>query len=652
MKVINLLLFNIIILIIILIIFFVIDDKVLYKNILLILTSITILINSFVYSLKIKETYKSDKFLFMNIDKNLLSKTIYDHDTFKIYIYTNYCQCISQCLNMDKYMNPQSIKPQPICSKIMITNDNKESSYDNDILFALNYLIKNNILIRSGKKFYIKSNNNLNLKLRWENIKLSENFNNSDKNETQELLWLLRKLVVDALLKKILLKYSKPGEAFCDIYSVGSTNVTSDYDVSLYGNDDNKVIIINEFQKLFKKYFTEDSSIVFDTNIYGKSYIYYGENSKFSPDIIVESNNTTPNFYYMKFNIENKDNINLNPKSQLMWGIIKFLKDLSEGFDEKIYNEYTQWLQEKLDFYIFDQATYTLKFLLNQDEEQINESSIMSKAKQIGSIYNTNIIKSYKDNNIDKESINQNIDILIEHDIIALVSFYGLETYYTRGAFLDIVVNQQMLSKQTEYIIQLSDIEYITSILENAGFYLVHNTKSKYIIRVVKTLKKLNSLINEDTLQNNKDKLQNNKGKLQKNQDDLINIINLFNINKDTNIETFVEDTKSYCSFIKNTNNEIDISNCHKYKIFNIIFDLVYNILEYIKQKFIDKNDNTEYIAFYDLLVKQENDIFKLLNDNEKPTFFNNLKKKVIFKKNRVQPLRNVNSSVFGLIVP
>jgi len=630
MKVINLLLFNIIILIIILIIFFVIDDKVLYKNILLILTSITILINSFVYSLKIKETYKSDKFLFMNIDKNILSKTIKDYYTFKEYIYTNYCQCTSQCLNMDKHKNLQSIKQQSICSKIMITNYNKESSYDNDILFALNYLIKKNILIRSGKKFYIKSNNNLNLKLRWENIKLSENFNNSDKNETQELLWLLRKLVVDALLKKILLKYSKPGEAFCDIYSVGSTNVTSDYDVSLYGDDDNKVIIINEFQKLFKKYFTEDSSIVFDTNIYGKSYIYYGENSKFSQDIILKSDNTTPNFYYMKFNIENKDNINLNPKSQLMWGIIKFLKDLSEGFDEKIYNEYTQWLQEKLNFYIFDQATYTLKFLLNQDEEQINESSIMSKATQIGTIYNTNIIKTYNDDNIDKNIINQNIEILIEHDIIALVSFYGLETYYTRGAFLDIVVNQQMLSTQKEYIIQLSDIEYITSILENAGFYLVHNTKSKYIIRVVKTLTKLNSLIT-------------NNIKLQKNQDDLLKIINLFNINKDTNIENFVENTKSYCSFIKNTNNEIDISNCHKYKIFNIIFDLIYNILEYIKQKFIDKNDNTEYIAFYELLVKQENDIFKLLNDNEIPTFFNNLKKKVIFKKNRVQPLRNVN---------
>jgi hypothetical protein len=630
MKVINLLLFNIIILIIILIIFFVIDDKVLYKNILLILTSITILINSFVYSLKIKETYKSDKFLFINIDKNILSKTIKDYYTFKEYIYTNYCQCTSQCLNMDKHKNLQSIKQQSICSKIMITNYNKESSYDNDILFALNYLIKKNILIRSGKKFYIKSNNNLNLKLRWENIKLSENFNNSDKNETQELLWLLRKLVVDALLKKILLKYSKPGEAFCDIYSVGSTNVTSDYDVSLYGDDDNKVIIINEFQKLFKKYFTEDSSIVFDTNIYGKSYIYYGENSKFSQDIILKSDNTTPNFYYMKFNIENKDNINLNPKSQLMWGIIKFLKDLSEGFDEKIYNEYTQWLQEKLNFYIFDQATYTLKFLLNQDEEQINESSIMSKATQIGTIYNTNIIKTYNDDNIDKNIINQNIEILIEHDIIALVSFYGLETYYTRGAFLDIVVNQQMLSTQKEYIIQLSDIEYITSILENAGFYLVHNTKSKYIIRVVKTLTKLNSLIT-------------NNIKLQKNQDDLLKIINLFNINKDTNIENFVENTKSYCSFIKNTNNEIDISNCHKYKIFNIIFDLIYNILEYIKQKFIDKNDNTEYIAFYELLVKQENDIFKLLNDNEIPTFFNNLKKKVIFKKNRVQPLRNVN---------
>ena len=629
MKVINLVIFNIIVLLAIIIIFFIIVDKELYKNILIIITSIAILINGFVYYLENKNDKKLGNFLFIDINKNILSKTITNDHEFKKYIYSNYCQCIKQCLDMEGFINKNPISgyiAQPICHQIIITDSDKkkESSYDNDILFALNYLIKKQILIRSNKKFYINTNDNK-LKLRWENIKLYENF--KDKNEDKQiLLWLLRKLVVDAILKKILLKYSNPGENFCDIYSVGSTNMTSDYDVSLYGDDNNKVIIINEFQQLFKKYFTEESSIVFDTNIYGKAYIYYGKNTKFDKNIVIQSDKTTPAFYYLQFNIEGIGDT-FNPNSQLMWGIIKFLKDLSEGFDEKIYNEYVQHLQ-KLDYKIIDKAVYTLKFLLNQDEEKINYSSVMSMSKDIGSIYKD----KYKDN----KDILSNIDILIEHDIIALVSFYGLETYYTRGAFLDVVVNQQMLSEQPVNKIELSEIEYITSILENAGFYLVHNTKSKYIIRVYKTLTLLLKLIKTD-----EEKLiKPNDKKLIKNKTDLENIIILFNKYKDkTNIGEFVEDTNKYCSIInkdeinkdeinKNKINKdeinkdeinkdkINILKCHKYQIFNIIFDLIYNILNYVK---LSIKDNT--IPFYDLLVIQENKIFKLLDDKKPDKF-------------------------------
>ena len=307
-----------------------------------------------------------------------------------------------------------------------------------------------------------------------------------------------------------------------------------------------------------------------------------------------------------------------------MWGIIKFLKDLSEGFDEKIYNEYVKHLQ-KLNYEIIDKAVYTLKFLLNQDEEKINYSSVMSMGKDIESIYKD----KYKDN---KNILDKNIDILIEHDIIALVAFYGLETYYTRGAFLDVVVNQQMLSKQPYNKIKLSEIEYITSIVENAGFYLVHNTKSKYIIRVYNTLTLLLTLIksnDEELIKSNNEELIKNKTDLENNKSKLEGIIQLFNDKK--TIEEFKENPNKYCSFINN--DEIDILKCHKYKIFNIIFDLIYNILNYVKLSI--KDDNT--IPFYDLFVIQENKIFKLLDD-KKPDKFKTIINK--FKnRSKVQPL-------------
>ena len=161
-------------------------------------------------------------------------------------------------------------------------------------------------------------------------------------------------------------------------------------------------------------------------------------------------------------------------------------------------------------------------------------------------------------------------------------------------------------------------------------------TKSKYIIRVYKTLTLLLKLIKTD-----EEKLiKPNDKKLIKNKTDLENIIILFNKYKDkTNIGEFVEDTNKYCSIInkdeinkdeinKNKINKdeinkdeinkdkINILKCHKYQIFNIIFDLIYNILNYVK---LSIKDNT--IPFYDLLVIQENKIFKLLDDKKPDKF-------------------------------
>ena len=196
-----------------------------------------------------------------------INQEINDNDSFKKFMYKIICQCEEQCLkqsntdykSMFKQKNCTEIQPFPL-----VLN---KHFYDEKIQEILNYFISSNILLKIGKKYYIK-NNKITLKLTWENIKT---LTGDDNIELQKLLWLLRKSIVDLLLKQIHTELKLPKDF--KIYSVGSNKITSDYDITLYGNSIDKGNVIKEFDMKFKELFFENSSIVFDTNIYGKSFI-------------------------------------------------------------------------------------------------------------------------------------------------------------------------------------------------------------------------------------------------------------------------------------------------------------------------------------------------------------------------------------------
>lgn len=570
MKVQTLLIINIIILIICLLLIFgfnINTQGVISKIILGLFTLGIVFLNGYIYyTYDKKEYHKSgSKFLLISINNNIFKS---DED-FKKYIYDNYCQCINQCIDMELYKKEEEIKNPMYCSKIK--EDDKiinYKKYDKIINNGISYFIYNKKLKRSGTKFYIY-NGNIYLKLTWENIKSQLNI------DDQKMYWLFRKLIVDSLLKRIITKnfINKDG---CEIYSVGSTKITSDYDITLYGSDKDKVLIINEFQSLFKRFFSEESSVVFDTNVYGKSYIYYSTDYM-NGNTIINHNNS---FYYLKAYYDEKyKTINLN--SQLIWGIIKFLNDFTKSFDDKTFKNYLDYLKENLDYRLLDRAEEILLFLTNQDTEIINYNNLMLKSKELENTYYVNYLSGKKIDNAN------DVEIIKEHDITALINFYGTETYYTRGAFLDTVVNQQMLSGKNK--IQLSDIEYITSIFENAGFFLIHNNKSKYIMRVRRTL---NDLIKDYPLYN----------KLSYDLQKLNIIIQQFENGNDS--ET------NYCKWISKDDITINIFKCQKYDFFNIIFNLVFNILLIAKQQY---NINEYDIPFYKLFVLQKNNIFQLV---------------------------------------
>lgn len=461
---------------------------------------------------------------------------------FRKFVYSNICQCFNQCINADLKMVPNK---QSVCTEILINKNDPGNIcyYDYLLENSIMFFIKSDILTKSGIKYYI-NDKNIKVKLTWENIKELES------TETKELFWLFRKLIVDTILRQLLLKLNISSDTF-KIYSVGSTSLSSDYDITLYGSNDDKVLIITEFQKRFKNIFGDDSSIVFDTNIYGKSYISFTLNEQEKQYYNnVSCNNQT--FYYLQSSIYHD--------SQLMWALVKYLRDIRDAFGEHIYNDLLTFMNKKIPkLQHLRHANKTLIYLRNKDSDKINYTSLFEIEESF--------VNSYDDK------------LLGLNDYVSLTNFYGVETYFTRGAFLDTVVNNQMCKGDK---IILTTIDYISSILENAGFFFLHNNKTKYFIRVYNSILKL--------------------------VDNYPEYADLFDTLHFTRLKNTIEGLKSstkdkddydkkYCRWVGN--DDFDLLYCEKYTLFNILFKLIYHLLSLYDSHHPNSANNRDTYPFY-----------------------------------------------------
>ena len=458
-------------------------------------------------------------------------------DDFSMFVYNNICQCFNQCIDLNKLTFKNK---QQVCSKI-IYEENDEIFYDNIISNAIDFFIKYGIIIKNGVKYYLTENN---MKLTWDNIK------SINDEKMKKVLWLFRKLVVDCLLKSLLKSNSN-----LQVFSVGSTNLSSDYDITLYGDDQDKIDIIEGFNNKFYKIFSESSSVVFDTNIYGKAYIAFSENDFGINGSSIKCNNQI--FYYLR---------NGNGNSQLCWALVKYISDVRDSFGEYMYNDLMNFMKSKLDNNLLNFAIIIRRSLKNKDENFNYEKMLK---------YQNKVVKFYKKSD----------ELTGYNDYISLVNFFGIETYFTRGAFLDIVVNGQMCGNET---IELSEVDLLCSIFENAGFFFNHNNKTKYFIRVNKTIKKLivkNNLYNINELNE---------------LDAIIKTLEVKDDNGNVNYDI------NYCKWINDENDNLDLLKCEKYKIYNILLKIIYKLLKvYIKNNTINDDD----FIFYNIFINHNNEI-------------------------------------------
>lgn len=293
------------------------------------------------------------------------------------------------------------------------------------------------------------------------------------------LFWFLRKAIVDSIIIAILLQ-TKATKGL----SVGSTKLSSDYDITLYSNDYDEVSkTIKTFNAIFKLYICNDPADTFDTNVYGVSFIK-----------LFDSTEPTENSYFTTNPLECSNTLftYAQPKTidrivhfdliitQHIWAFVKLFMKISDvkSTNEKLYD-----------------------IILSQIAKQASLSNtltqIINVARLLQSKYEANNNAYTKSLLYMKQSSNRHMTPTEFNSFISFVNFNGSETYFTRGAFLDVVVNQQMCGSNK---INLSSDEYLDSFIENMADLVLHFDKQKYLLRAQHALYNLKQKTDDSSL--------------------------------------------------------------------------------------------------------------------------------------------------------
>lgn len=277
------------------------------------------------------------------------------------------------------------------------------------------------------------------------------------------LIWYFRKHIVDSTIINILGKYAnkktkyKSKNIYLKAFSVGSTKLDSDYDITLTGDSIDIADTIYIFNHIIQNIFNEPPDVVFDTNLYGLSFI---------------TNGTTYTCNATSFDIRKpeQEKTQIFSIMQNVWVLIKVLltMDYIKTYDEIMYN-------------ILYQTMYSIHTIYNP---------LIYVANQFLQVYTPNpdnyafIIRGIKEFSSNMEFMNY----------ISFINYNGLDTYYSRGAFLDVVINTQMCKGD---IVPLGLNDYYDSFIENNVDLLTHYHKTKYTVRIFNSFNNFKKILQE-----------------------------------------------------------------------------------------------------------------------------------------------------------
>lgn len=466
-------------------------------------------------------------------DINALKNINIDFDVFFKYLFRDCCGCLDkECnivelreTNLEKIMRYSSnvksldvlnVETKVECNVIKIDVGNiiksvylnMRGTSNSKIALVVRFieLFKKSGLIRKNQDMYFLLNSNMRFK--WNNIKRLSlkdindyKLNNSNifeelikkyvinitLTEEEELLmikslfWYFRKVVVDSIISDII----RLDDLNIKAMSVGSTKMTSDYDITLDGTYKDNSRVIRRFDRLIEILFMDDSESVFDTNIYGVSFV-----KDKTRDAGVEEDDDMNKMVNEAFNKEHekcgKFNYILSEDkdfiiSQHIWAFVKLLLRLNKIHeqDEELYGLCLGELSDNLGENLYYLSAVAF---INKYESDVNnyQMTVDDGSRFLG------------------EGVDDDSKYLVSN-FISYVNYNGSETYLTNGAFLDVVVNNQMCKKDKSNMIKLDFNSYLDSFMENLSDLITHYHKVKYLDRASDAFDKMLEIHGFDT---------------------------------------------------------------------------------------------------------------------------------------------------------
>jgi hypothetical protein len=325
-----------------------------------------------------------------------------------------------------------------------------------DEISELNKKNKNDIIIIDNNKSYLLSKNTL---LTWDNIK-------NQSVQIKQILFDFRKKIVDTLIKDIFDSFPEclVNNNKCISNASGSVGpeatLDSDYDLTIAGHYQVS-IMIQIFNSVIEKVFKASPSEVFDTNLYGYSFLI-PPNSTSKNRLIWEIDQIGK--YSCLFSNEIKS------YEQDEWAYLRLF-----SFCYK-HNHPIRFLNEKINKFFIDGL-----FKMQPTKKANN---YILQMKEFENLINTNTdLQTNKMNNKELELVKKQVI-----DSLSNMNYYGDETYFTQGAFIHVVGTMFYYRKEQNYkkVLLFKSYYLIHSMIENLAYFIHAFEKKKSIIYAVK----------------------------------------------------------------------------------------------------------------------------------------------------------------------
>jgi hypothetical protein len=324
----------------------------------------------------------------------------------------------------------------------------------------------------------------------------------------------------------------------CQAVSVGSLRLTSDYDVTLYGTCVTNVI--KDFYGNFSRIFGKTSSTIFDTNLYGSSFIEVFDAEVINPPKSFKFYSTIDcsNFDFdeelyryldspyqaLKFNKISAEQEAICTVQQHLFALLKLKVWVKVYFlrNEKTLSETARYfMMHILQILTSIGLLNMMERMFAKDDHIYIQSPVANISEDVSDslpdelIIDHEVVQFFQDLGIGMESLNNKTSsptkspVVAEYyelpfqvvrdferyeDVLTAISifnFFGQETYYTRGAFMHVVMKMQTCPKEFKGFDDLTFNCYFDSLIENLADFIMHEGKTKYLVRMLSAFSNL-----------------------------------------------------------------------------------------------------------------------------------------------------------------